>query len=129
MNGIAEEKPVVCDDSLEANNRNFEQTGEIVIDLIDDDDEDAATADVSLVDDNSNSADQFTLRRSLRRRSHRKRTAPVVPVNENEHFYDQMGFFRGKDLCDCLRLECIGCHTECPKCHSNKCAFECRTDI
>ena len=33
-----------------------------------------------------------------------------------------------RDLCDCLREACPGCHFRCPKCQSPKCGHECRNN-
>lgn len=48
--------------------------------------------------------------------------------SHRKHLYDEKGTFiqTSSDLCDCLSLECPGCHFPCPKCSSPKCSHECR---
>ncbi|GFR20375.1 ARF7EP_C domain-containing protein [Trichonephila clavata] len=42
--------------------------------------------------------------------------------------YDNNGIHieTGKDLCDCLKPNCVGCFMPCRKCSSEKCGHECR---
>lgn len=42
--------------------------------------------------------------------------------------YDEKGMFMPtyRNVCDCLNVDCAGCHFPCPKCCSTKCAHECR---
>jgi hypothetical protein len=35
---------------------------------------------------------------------------------------------RAIDICDCLSVECPGCHSLCEQCGSSKCSYECRLD-
>src|SRR5437868_5646192 len=42
--------------------------------------------------------------------------------------YDEDGkhLSSGRDVCDCLTLDCPGCHFPCRKCANPKCGAECR---
>ncbi|XP_077444141.1 ARL14 effector protein [Stigmatopora argus] len=44
--------------------------------------------------------------------------------------YDGKGrlLSNGRDMCDCLDVECMGCFYPCSDCGSRKCGFECRCD-
>ncbi|XP_026873485.2 ARL14 effector protein [Electrophorus electricus] len=44
--------------------------------------------------------------------------------------YDSRGLLIscGRDLCDCLDVDCMGCFYPCPHCTSRKCGVECRCD-
>ncbi|KYN13582.1 Uncharacterized protein C11orf46 like protein [Trachymyrmex cornetzi] len=47
-----------------------------------------------------------------------------------KHLYNDEGIFirTSDDLCDCLSLNCPGCHSPCSKCSSPKCAHDCRNN-
>ncbi|KAJ8394921.1 hypothetical protein AAFF_G00040440 [Aldrovandia affinis] len=44
--------------------------------------------------------------------------------------YDNRGLLisSGRDMCDCLDVDCMGCFYPCPDCGSRKCGVECRCD-
>ncbi|XP_018619553.1 ARL14 effector protein isoform X1 [Scleropages formosus] len=44
--------------------------------------------------------------------------------------YDSQGLLitNGRDMCDCLDVDCMGCFYPCPECNSRKCGVECRCD-
>lgn len=44
--------------------------------------------------------------------------------------YDSRGLLiaSGRDMCDCLDVDCMGCFLPCPECGSRKCGVECRCD-
>jgi hypothetical protein len=44
--------------------------------------------------------------------------------------YDEKGIMiaDNRDICDCLRPGCVGCHYPCKKCKSSKCGNECRSN-
>ena len=46
----------------------------------------------------------------------------------NRPLYNEKGVFvaTNQDLCDCLRVECNGCHFACSQCKSLKCGNKCR---
>ena len=51
-------------------------------------------------------------------------------MKENQ-MYDAKGLLlesTNKDVCDCLEISCPGCHFPCPKCQSEKCGLECRSE-
>lgn len=44
--------------------------------------------------------------------------------------YDDRGIrlADNRDVCDCLNIDCPGCHMPCPRCSSGKCGAECRAN-
>lgn len=78
-------------------------------------------------------ADKFVQMEERRRRKrieeghssgHHRHGRKLPPV------YDSQGIHINskKDLCDCLHLECPGCHLPCKRCGSTKCGLRCRCD-
>ncbi|XP_023333846.1 ARL14 effector protein-like [Eurytemora carolleeae] len=68
-------------------------------------------------------------RREKQRASKRSSVAASKPARSNILFSDKGVHIKsGQDMCDCLILECPGCHFPCPKCKSTKCGHDCRNN-
>ncbi|XP_072321142.1 ARL14 effector protein [Eucyclogobius newberryi] len=65
-----------------------------------------------------------------RGRGGRKQVTDRQSLNAKSKVYDANGrlLSNGKDLCDCLDVDCMGCFFPCPDCGSRKCGVECRCD-
>ncbi len=52
----------------------------------------------------------------------------VFDILVSRQIYDDKGLLidSGKDICDCLRKNCPGCHFPCKHCKSTKCGNKCR---
>ncbi|XP_043679734.1 ARL14 effector protein isoform X1 [Vespula pensylvanica] len=61
-------------------------------------------------------------------REKRKLHRRLYQGSKRHTLYNDEGIWviTGDNLCDCLSLECAGCHFPCPKCSSSKCGHECR---
>jgi hypothetical protein len=59
----------------------------------------------------------------------RGRRATRKETNNMSAAYNTEGIHinSGKDLCDCLDLDCLGCFFPCSKCGSTKCGSKCRS--
>ncbi|KAJ8281004.1 hypothetical protein GJAV_G00062230 [Gymnothorax javanicus] len=51
-------------------------------------------------------------------------------ISGKSKVYDSRGLLiaSGRDICDCLDVDCMGCFYPCPDCGSRKCGVECRCD-
>lgn len=63
-------------------------------------------------------------------REKRKLHRRIYQGYKKHSVYNDKGIYikTGDDLCDCLNLNCAGCHFPCPKCSSTKCGHECRNN-
>ncbi|KAG7212081.1 hypothetical protein KM043_012435 [Ampulex compressa] len=61
-------------------------------------------------------------------REKRKLHRRLYQGHKRHALYDEKGSFiqTGDDICDCLNMNCAGCHFPCTKCSSTKCGHECR---
>ncbi|XP_076652340.1 ARL14 effector protein [Halictus rubicundus] len=61
-------------------------------------------------------------------REKRKLHRRLYQGHKRHALYDDNGIYiqTGDDLCDCLNLNCTGCHFPCGKCSSTKCGHDCR---
>lgn len=63
-------------------------------------------------------------------RERRKLTRKITPRRVPGALYDENGVHitTDVDLCDCLNVNCPGCHFPCKKCNSKKCGVDCRAN-
>ncbi|XP_003694243.1 ARL14 effector protein-like [Apis florea] len=63
-------------------------------------------------------------------REKRKLHRRLYQGHKRHAMYDENGVYTQTrdDLCDCLNLNCAGCHFPCSKCNSPKCGHECRNN-
>ncbi|XP_033327492.1 ARL14 effector protein [Megalopta genalis] len=61
-------------------------------------------------------------------REKRKLHRRLYQGHKRHALYDDNGIYiqTGDDLCDCMNLNCAGCHFPCSKCSSTKCGHDCR---
>ncbi|KAG8564445.1 hypothetical protein GDO81_016472 [Engystomops pustulosus] len=91
----------------------------------------AAKALKSLQFANPGRQTEFTPETSTReKRRQTKTSAAGQTIPSKNKVYDSRGILlsNGRDLCDCLDEDCMGCFYACRKCGSNKCGVECRCD-
>ncbi|XP_060608181.1 uncharacterized protein LOC132760257 isoform X1 [Ruditapes philippinarum] len=72
--------------------------------------------------------DDFDPERSAREMKKMNRRLYKEKNIRKNQLYDDHGLLLStqNDLCDCLDVECPGCHFPCPKCSSEKCGGDCR---
>ncbi|XP_052792058.1 ARL14 effector protein-like isoform X2 [Mya arenaria] len=72
--------------------------------------------------------DDFVPEKSAREMKKINRRLNKDKVTKKNQLYDEFGnlAINGKNLCDCLDVDCPGCHFPCPKCSSEKCGGDCR---
>lgn len=63
-------------------------------------------------------------------RGGRRQLSDRQSLGAKSKVYDASGrlLSNGKDMCDCLDVDCMGCFYPCPECSSRKCGVECRCD-
>ncbi|XP_005092209.1 ARL14 effector protein [Aplysia californica] len=71
--------------------------------------------------------EDFNPEQSTRELRKLKRKLGSNKVHKNRMYNaDGLLIDNGADWCDCLEVDCPGCHFPCPKCNSCKCGAECR---